>query len=65
MSTINLKDLGKVESRITTYYESMHDDFCRKIEFEEKKYPLSDREKVFVETIKELLKTLDRSSRRW
>lgn len=65
MPTINLKDLDKIEARITTHYELMYNDFCRKIELEENKYPLSDREKVFVETIKELLKTLDESCKGW
>jgi hypothetical protein len=65
MPTINLKDSNKVKIKVTTRYESILDDFNEKIELEEKKYPLTDREQIFVETIKELLQTLDTSARRW
>lgn len=65
MPTIKLDDLNTVKIKTSTPYESIYDDFCHKVELEEKKYPLSDREKIFVETIKELLQTLDRSARRW
>ena len=61
MPTFNLKDL---DIRTITHYESLLNDFNEKIKSEEKKYPLSDREKVFVETIRELLNTLDNSCRR-
>ena len=65
MPTFNLKDLDNVETRITTYYESILNDFNDKIKLEEKKYPLTDREQLFVDTIRELLDTLDRAHRRW
>ena len=65
MPTIKLDDLNKVKIRTTTHYESIYNDFCHRVELEEKKYPLSDREKIFVKTIKELLQTLDTSARRW
>ncbi len=65
MPIINLKDLDKVEVRVITRYESILNDFNEKIELEEKKYPLSDREQMFVTTIRELLNTLDESYRRW
>ena len=65
MPIIKLDDLNKVKIITSTPYESICDDFCHRVELEEKKYPLSDREKIFVETIKELLKTLDASTRRW
>lgn len=63
MPIISLDNSNKI--KINTHYESMHNDFCHKVELEEKKYPLSDREKIFVEIIKELLQTLDTSARRW
>lgn len=65
MPIINLDDLNKVKIKISTPYESMYGEFCSKIELEENKYPLTEREKLFVETIKELLQTLDRSAKRW
>lgn len=65
MPILNLNDLNKVETRITTYYESMYNDFCRQVAAEEEKSPLTDREQMFVDIIKELLETLDRSHRRW
>jgi hypothetical protein len=54
-----------VNVKTTTCYESILDDFNDKIKLEEKKYPLTDREQLFVETIRELLNTLDESCRRW
>ena len=65
MPTLSLNDLNKIETRITTYYESMLEDFNDKIKLEEKKYPLTDREQIFVDTIRELLNTLDRAHRCW
>ena len=64
MPTIKLDDLNKVEIKTSTCYKPIYDEFCHKVELEEKKYSLSDREKIFVETIKELLQTLHRSARR-
>lgn len=63
MPIISLDNSNKI--KINTYYELIYDEFCNKVELEEKKYPLSDREKMFVETIKELLQTLHRSAVRW
>ena len=65
MPIIKLEDLNKVEVKTITRYESILDDFNEKIKLEEKKYPLSDREQMFVTTIRELLNTLDESCRRW
>ena len=65
MAILDLNDLNKVEVKITTYYESMYNDFCRKVSAEEEKSPLTDREQMFVDIIKELLETLDKSHRRW
>ena len=65
MPILNLNDLNKAEARITTYYESMYNNFCRKVAAEEEKSPLTDREQMFVDIIKELLETLDTSCRRW
>ena len=65
MPIINLEDLNKVKIKVTTRYELMLDDFNEKIELEEKKYPLSDREQMLVTTIRELLNALDESCRRW
>lgn len=62
MPMIKLKD-NKI--KIITYYESILNDFNDKIELEENKYPLTDREKVFVTTIRELLTTLDRNTKRF
>lgn len=65
MPTFNLKDLDKVKVKITTRYESLLNNFNEKVKLEEKKYPLTDREQLFVETVRELLNTLDESCRRW
>ena len=65
MPTINLEELNKVKIRTTTTFEVLLDDFSEKIELEEKKYPLTDREQIFVAIIRELLSTLDRAYRRW
>lgn len=62
MPTINLNDVEPV--KIITAFEAMLDDFNEKIKLEENKYPLSDREKLFVNTITEILTALDRSYRR-
>jgi hypothetical protein len=44
---------------VTTVYGSLLNDFNEQIEREEKKYPLSDREKLFVKTIQDLLENLN------
>ena len=53
------------EIKTITIYESILEDFSERVTAEEKKYPLSDREKLFVNTITEILTALDRSRRRW
>ena len=63
MLTINLDDVEPVKT--ITIYESILEDFSEKVTSEEKKYPLSDREKLFVNTITEILTALDESHRRW
>lgn len=64
MPIYNLNDdVSRV--KVTTMYESILNDFNEQIRLEEKKYPLSDREKIFVETIRDLLDQLDCSARRW
>ena len=66
MPTLNLDDLiNKVEVRTTTVFEGMLDEFNDKITVEANKYPLTDREQIFVETIRKLLSTLDSTYRRW
>lgn len=65
MPIINLNDVEPIDVRISTHYESILNDFNDKIKLEEKKYPLTDREQLLVETIRELLSTLDRVHRRW
>ena len=63
MPILNLNDLPKVKT--ITYYQKILDEFNDKIKIEEEKYPLTDREQIFVHTIRELLNTLDESCRRW
>lgn len=66
MPTLNLNDLiDAVEVRTTTVFEGMLDEFNDQITVEGNKYPLTDREQIFVETIRKLLSTLDRAYRRW
>lgn len=66
MPTLNLDDLiNNVEVRTTTVFEGMLDEFNDKITVEENKYPLTDREQIFVKTIRKLLSALDKSYRRW
>ena len=64
MPIYNLKD-DVSPIKVTNVYETILDNFNEQIEREEKKYPLSDREKIFVETIRNLLDRLDCSARRW
>lgn len=47
----------------TTTYEQLLYKFQEKIEREKKKYPLSEREQIFVDTIEELIKLLDTTIR--
>jgi hypothetical protein len=63
MPILNLNDLPEVKT--ITYYQKILDEFNDKIKIEEEKYPLTDREQIFVQTIRELLDTLDISRRRW
>lgn len=65
MPMIKLEDLNKVEATTITCFEAILNDFNDKIKLEEKKYPLTDREQIFVQTIRELLDALDTSHRRW
>ena len=65
MPIININDVEPLNVKTSTHFESMLDDFNDKIKLEEKKYPLSDRERIFVETVRELLNALDRAHRRW
>lgn len=44
--------------RVTAKYEVVKQDFLNKITQEEKKYPLSDREKIFVDVIISLIEKL-------
>lgn len=44
---------------VTTDYEQLLYKFQERIEQQKKKYPITEREKIFVETIEELLKLLD------
>jgi hypothetical protein len=63
MPILNLNDLPEVKT--ITYYQKILDEFNDKIKIEEEKYPLTDREQIFVQTIRELLDILDISRRRW
>ena len=48
--------------RICTVWKSIYDDFVEQLKFQENKYPLSEREKMFVDVIKRMLKELDYQS---
>lgn len=48
----------------TTHYKLLSERFQEKIEWERKKYPLSDREELFVDVINMLLDLLDAEARR-
>lgn len=45
---------------ITSRFQNIKERFNKSLELEKKKYPLSDREKIFVNTINELLDILHR-----
>ena len=49
---------------IVSKFHNIKEQFNKSLELEKKKYPLSDREKIFVNTINELLDVLDRGVRR-
>ena len=57
--------IDAVEVRTTTVFEGILDEFNDQITVEGNKYPLTDREQIFVETIRKLLSTLDRAYKRW
>lgn len=63
MPYININNQHEIE--IITDYKAILDEFDEKIKQEEKKYPLSEREKIFTKTIRDLLDKLDYSHRRW
>ena len=44
--------------RVKTKYDIIKQEFKDKIKTEEKKYPFSDREKIFIEVIFDLINTL-------
>lgn len=46
-------------SQSISVYRSLLDELDEKMTIEEKKYPLTEREKILVETIRELLHLLD------
>ena len=48
----------------TTHYKLLSERFQEKIEKERKKYPLTDREEIFVDVIDMLLDLLDGEIRR-
>lgn len=49
---------------VVTKFQVLKEQFNKSLELEKKKYPLSDREKIFVNTINELLDILNRGVRR-
>ena len=49
--------------QISTVWGDILETFEEKIEMEEKKYPLSDRDKIYVETITAILNNLDRATK--
>ena len=50
---------------VTTYYEQLLHEFQEKIEREKKKYPITEREQIFIDVIEETLKLLDSTVRRF
>jgi hypothetical protein len=62
MLNITLDDKSSLEV-VTQFYE-LNEKFNKSIDTEKKKYPLSDRETLFVNTMNELLDILDRGYRR-
>ena len=61
--TICEGSLGTTE--IKSIYGDLKDKFEESIELEKRKYPLSEREKLFTDTIIELLSILDRTHTRF
>ena len=57
--------IEKFNCKLSTIYESILDDLNKRIEIEENKYPLTEREKMFADTLRELLTALDHSHRMW
>ena len=48
---------------VTTYYEQLLHEFQEKIEREKKKYPITEREQIFIDVIEKTLKLLDSTVR--
>lgn len=59
----NLEDFERIENEITTTYEVLLREFDSQVSMEEHKYPLTDREKLFVDIIRRILVSLDSSAR--
>ena len=59
MPTISISE---TDMRICTVWKPIYDDFMEQIKFQENKYPLSEREQMFVDVIKKMLKELDYQS---
>lgn len=59
----NLEDFERIENEITTTYEVLMREFDSQVSMEEHKYPLTDREKLFVDIIRRILVSLDSSTR--
>lgn len=55
-------EFNELDARISTVWKPIYDDFMEQIKFQENKYPLSEREQMFVDVIKKLLKELDMQS---
>ena len=60
-----LLNIEHTDVRTTTVFEQILDNLNEKIKLEEEKSPLTDREQIFVETIRDTLFNLDRAYRRW
>ena len=54
--------ISETDMRVCTVWKPIYDDFVEQIKFQENKYPLSEREQMFVCVIKKLLKELDYQS---
>lgn len=64
MNNQSLEELNKLEEKTVTVYELLRNEFTSALDYERRKYPLSDREKIFETIILKLLDALDTSTRR-
>lgn len=58
----SLEELSKLEAETITVYELLRSEFTSALDYERRKYPLSDREKIFETIILKLLDALNTST---